>query len=122
MHELSIALGIVDAVTEEARRRALPPVKAVHLRLGPLSGVVGEALSSAFAMAVHDTSLADATLVIEDAPITVRCPRCCAVQPVVSMQDVRCAACGTSGGEVVTGRELMVVALEVENEPADAPG
>ena len=38
MHELSIAMGIVDAAMEESQRRGVQ-VSAVHLRLGALSGV-----------------------------------------------------------------------------------
>ena len=42
MHELSIALSIVDMAQEEAERRNVQ-VEAVHLELGALSGVVGGA-------------------------------------------------------------------------------
>ena len=42
MHELSIALSLLDLVAEEAGRRGVR-VAAVHLRLGPLSGVVRDA-------------------------------------------------------------------------------
>jgi Zn finger protein HypA/HybF involved in hydrogenase expression len=45
MHELSIALGIIDAACEEADRRGGARVVAVHLRLGKMAGVVQECLS-----------------------------------------------------------------------------
>jgi len=38
MHELSIAMGIVEAAVEEARQRNVQ-VSAVHLRLGALSAM-----------------------------------------------------------------------------------
>ena len=41
MHELSIALSILDLAAEEAERQG-GRVAAVHLKLGPLSGVVKE--------------------------------------------------------------------------------
>ena len=44
MHELSIALSIVEGVEAEAKARGIPRVVAVHLKHGPLSGVVKEAL------------------------------------------------------------------------------
>ena len=50
MHELSIALSLLDLVEEEAERRGVR-VAAVHVRLGPLSGVVRDALVSAFELA-----------------------------------------------------------------------
>ncbi len=48
MHELSIALSILDVAAEEAERQGNARVVAIHLRLGPLSGVVKGALLSAF--------------------------------------------------------------------------
>lgn len=38
MHELSIALSIVELAQAEARRQGATEVKAVHLKLGLLSG------------------------------------------------------------------------------------
>ena len=40
MHELSIALNILDIASKEAERNGGGVVQAVHIRLGPLSGVV----------------------------------------------------------------------------------
>ena len=40
MHELSIAMSILDVAEEEAERQGGARVVAVHLKLGPLSGVV----------------------------------------------------------------------------------
>jgi len=51
MHELSIAMSIVDLAQEEADRRGGVQIKAVHLRLGLLSGVVKDALLSSYEMA-----------------------------------------------------------------------
>ncbi|MFL6442932.1 MAG: hydrogenase maturation nickel metallochaperone HypA, partial [Candidatus Sulfotelmatobacter sp.] len=57
MHELSIAMGIVDAAMDEARQRGVQ-VSAVHLRLGALSGVVKDALLFCYEVACQDTPLA----------------------------------------------------------------
>ena len=47
MHELSIAMSLVEVATEEAHRLT-GRVTAVHLNLGLQSGVVKEALLSAY--------------------------------------------------------------------------
>ena len=47
MHELSIAMGILELTEEESEKRGGVHVDAIHVRLGPLSGVVKEALLSA---------------------------------------------------------------------------
>jgi hydrogenase nickel incorporation protein HypA/HybF len=66
MHELSIALSIIDGVTEEAGQHGGGAVRAVHLRLGRLSGVVREALLFAYDQACEGTLLEGSELRIEE--------------------------------------------------------
>jgi hydrogenase nickel incorporation protein HypA/HybF len=117
MHELSIALSILDIATQEAKRRGCLRISAIHVQLGPLAGVVKEALLSAFDLAREVSSAADARLVIDETPIVVYCKRCAAEQPIASIQDFCCPKCGTYSAHVVSGRELDIVALEID-EPA----
>ncbi len=114
MHELSIAMAIIDVAGEESARRGNAHVVAVHLRLGPLSGVVREALESAFELAREGSPLAEASLVIEETPIVLHCANCRADHPAVSVQNLCCAECGRPSTEVVRGRDLEVAALEIE--------
>ncbi len=113
MHELSIALSILDLAEEEGERRA-GRVAAVHLKLGPLSGVVKEALASAYEMAREGTALAETELRIEEMPIVIHCSACAADQTPASLYELRCPACGALSNEVVSGRELEVYALEID--------
>ena len=115
MHELSIALSLMDAAREEAARHGGARVAALHLRLGPLSGVLGQALRSAYDLAREATDLADAELMIEETAVTIYCPACCAEHPAVSAWEVRCSVCGSGAEKIVSGRELELVALELES-------
>jgi hydrogenase nickel incorporation protein HypA/HybF len=114
MHELSIAVSIVELAQEEADRRGGVRVDAVHLRLGPLAGVVKEALLGCYDMASAGTPMAGSRLIIEDVPIMVYCPQCQAPRLLSSMQRFCCPECNTPTGEIVQGKELEVVALEIE--------
>ncbi len=114
MHELSIALSILDMAAEEAQRHGGVRIRAVHLRLGPLAGVVKEALLSAFELAREAESFGDAALIIEDMPIVARCSSCNAERRVVAIDQLCCVECGTPTPDIVSGRELEVVALEIE--------
>ena len=67
MHELSIAMSIVDMAQEEAERRNVQ-VDAVHLDLGALSGVVKEALLFSYGVACDGTLLEGSRLVVTDIP------------------------------------------------------
>ena len=65
MHELSIALSLIDAVCEELPRLGAVTVKSVRVRVGPLSGVVPDALTFAFDIAAVETPIVGARLDIE---------------------------------------------------------
>ena len=114
MHELSIALSILDLAAEEAERQR-GRVAAVHLKLGPLCGVVKEALVSAYDLAREGTPLAGAELVVEEVPVVAYCPACAAERALASVRELCCPACGAPTPELVSGRELEVVALEIES-------
>jgi hydrogenase nickel incorporation protein HypA/HybF len=114
MHELSVALSIIEAVEEEAERHP-GRVEAIHLRLGPLAGVVKEALLSAWELASEGSTLAGVRLVVEDVPMVFYCPACQSNQTVASMQWLCCPRCDTPLSELVQGRELEVRALEMSD-------
>jgi hydrogenase nickel incorporation protein HypA/HybF len=113
MHELSIAMGIVEAALDEAQTRGVR-VSAVHLRLGALSGVVKDALLFSYEIACQDTALAGSRLVVEDVPVMVFCPQCKEKRTLPSVQSFCCPECGAPTRDVLQGKELEVFALEVE--------
>jgi hydrogenase nickel incorporation protein HypA/HybF len=113
MHELSIALSILDLADEEAKRRGGVRVLGIHLKLGPLSGVVKEALLSAYELARESSATPQAELVIDVVPVQAFCSTCQATRTIASVQHLCCPDCGTATPEVVSGRDLEVVALEI---------
>jgi hydrogenase nickel incorporation protein HypA/HybF len=68
MHELSIAVNIVDIACEEAVRQGNARVDAVYLNLGVHSGVVKEALLFSWDLACEGSRIAGAQLEIRDMP------------------------------------------------------
>ncbi|MFY9940271.1 MAG: hydrogenase maturation nickel metallochaperone HypA [Silvibacterium sp.] len=120
MHELSIAMSIIDMALDEAERRRVT-IDAVHLELGPLSGVVAEALRFSYEIACKGTSLEGSRLVIREVQIEVYCLACNAQKTLRSMQWFCCPDCGAPTSDVIHGRELVVSALEVGDERRTAP-
>jgi hydrogenase nickel incorporation protein HypA/HybF len=114
VHELSIALSIIDAAEEEVARQGGGSVFAVHLRLGPLSGVAKEALLFSYNLACEGTSLENSTLLIEDIPISIWCSQCEKECAPVSLQQLHCVQCGMPATKLVRGSELEVSALELQ--------
>jgi hydrogenase nickel incorporation protein HypA/HybF len=114
MHELSIAMSIVEMAEEEAQLRGNVHIQAVHLRLGLLSGVVKDALLSSYEMACQSTALEGSRLIIDEIPVEIYCSTCRTQRPVHSIQYFCCAECGTPSAEVTRGKELEVFALEIK--------
>ena len=106
-------MSLVDLAQEEAERLG-GRVCALHLRIGALSGVVAEALLASYEMASAQTPLEGSRLIIEDVPVVVYCPQCQAERELDSVQFFCCAECGTPTGQVERGRELELVAMEIE--------
>lgn len=100
---------------EEALRLGGRRVSALHLKLGPLSGVVKEALEFSYEIACQGTALEGSRLIIEDVPVVIYCSRCERDEVIESIQNLRCSGCGQPGAAVTQGRDLEVVALELED-------
>jgi hydrogenase nickel incorporation protein HypA/HybF len=115
VHELSIALSLVDAACEKAGALGDVRVDAVYVRLGALSGVVKDALSFCFEAASKGTAVEGARLEIEDVPVTVLCPQCAAERRIDGIQRLCCPVCDTPTPTILDGRELEFSALEVSD-------
>jgi len=113
MHELSIAMSIIEGAYREAMIRGGARVHAVHLKLGPLSGVVKEALMFSYELACEGTPLDGSELIIDEVPVVVYCPNCETDQTLDSIQRFCCPTCGTLTPNVVSGKELELVAIEI---------
>jgi hydrogenase nickel incorporation protein HypA/HybF len=117
MHELSIALSLVDAITSEAPRLGDGVrIIAVHVRIGALAAVVPEALQFSFDVAAADSMVSGARLVIERVPVAVRCDTCGKPRTLEAPQPLQCPVCGTPASAVLAGRELELVAVEVDDD------
>jgi hydrogenase nickel incorporation protein HypA/HybF len=114
VHELSIALSIIEGAEEEVLRQGGGRVCAVHLKLGPLSGVVREALLFSYELACEGTSLEGSSLIVEEIPIHIHCDGCGREGNPVSERQLHCVACGSPACHVVKGAELEFAALELE--------
>jgi len=113
MHELSIAVSMVERIIEESENRGGLRVEAVHLKLGVLSGVDKDALMFSYEVACEGTFLAGSTLVIDSVPLLIYCDSCGAEGAPESMQHIACPRCQRPSHKIVRGRELEVSALEL---------
>ncbi len=113
MHEMGIAIRIMDIVSASLPADPSLRVQSVRLRLGKLSAVVPASLRACFEQISDNTPLEGAELLIHDVPVRVACAACHALSPIERLPFV-CASCGSDDVQIVNGRELMVESIEVE--------
>jgi hydrogenase nickel incorporation protein HypA/HybF len=115
MHELSLAEAIAAIAEEHAGGRR---VAKVEVKVGHLRQVVPSALTFAFELVTHGTSIEGAELEIKDVPARVACRSCKADSRLVELP-FACPSCGSVDVDVRAGEELFVDALELfEGSPS----
>ena len=118
MHELSIAESVVRIAVENARGQR---VARVELRVGHLRQVVPSALEFAFELVAQGTEAEGAELALAEVPIVAHCRRCGAEEELAGFP-LMCPACGGTDLKLLRGEELLVDALELEDEMAVTNG
>jgi hydrogenase nickel incorporation protein HypA/HybF len=122
MHEMGIALQIIDIATA-----SIPPdmqsarVERVNLKIGRLAAVVADSLRFCFDIVSKDTPLAGAELAIEETPVVARC-KDCGAQWTISEPVFTCRACQSGALEILSGRELDIVSIEIAQEERHETG
>lgn len=114
MHELSIAVSLIDAADAKAVESGADRILRVFVRVGRLSGVVPDALLFAFDVAAESTRAAGAVLEIEHVPIVIYCSACDREREIVQANAFCCPICGLPSSDVRNGTELELTALEIE--------
>ena len=113
MHELSIAISMIEQIVLESECRGSLEVEVVHLRLGVFSGVDPNALLFSYQLASEGTPLQASRLEIESVPLLVFCPRCAKTQAPPSLYQLCCPDCLAPTPQIVSGREIEIASLEV---------
>jgi hydrogenase nickel incorporation protein HypA/HybF len=114
MHELSIALSILDIVESACRDNDCSRVERVRVRIGRAAGVMSDSLSFSFDAAKGGTVAAGAALEIDEVPVGGHCRDCAADFTVGEKYVFGCPKCGGVEFTVHSGHELEVVDLEVD--------
>jgi hydrogenase nickel incorporation protein HypA/HybF len=113
MHELGLAQDTLDCALQAAARQGAGRITGLRLRIGDLSGVVPEALYFALETILAGTPADGATIDIERVAAVCFCPDCKAEFPVEAFV-YTCPNCGRAGCDLVRGREMTLVSLEVD--------
>lgn len=113
MHEMSLAINIVELVSAKARAAGGQRITSVEIEAGKLSGVMVEALLFCFDAAAHNTPAEGAHLVVREVEgrgICLACGHAFALDSLLA----QCPQCEGYAVETVQGRELKVLSLTVD--------
>lgn len=113
VHEITVALSLLEGVQATALQQGIDRVSAVHIRVGALSGVVRDALLFSWDVATAETVAEGSTLRIEEIPLVVFCERCEGERAPRPGTGLVCPECGTPSPRILRGREMQLVAMEV---------
>ena len=113
MHELSLARAIVSIVQEHISDADSGYVARVNVRLGKSAGAVAGSLQLAFKALTAQGPLGRAALIIDEVPFCVHCLVC--GMDSENADGLRiCARCGKTDVEILSGIELEVSSIEME--------
>lgn len=111
MHEYSLVMSLIERVEQEAKQRSAKAIRRISIRVGELSGVEAELLTSAFEIARAGTACESSVLDVAREPARWACPSCEAT--LDTAKGLRCPTCDQAG-RLVAGGELLFEQMEIE--------
>ena len=113
MHEISIALSLLDIVEKQCREAGYHIIDSVRVKVGKASGILPEAFSFALDVAKKDTLARDAKFLIEWIPLGGLCTECGSEFSTEQSYILECPQCASPSFKINRGYEMEVVEMEV---------
>lgn len=114
MHEMSIALSIVDIAEKEFKKSGAAKITELELEIGLLAGIEYDALEFAMQMAVKNTVLEKAVLKLDKPAGLAKCNDC-GLEFEVKEMIFSCPDCKGYNNSLIRGKELRVKSLLVDD-------
>jgi len=113
MHEMSIAMNVVEIATETAVQNKAKKINRIELDVGALSGIVADALEFCFESACKGTMAENAELHLNIIQAEAKCESCGHEFKTREMVS-QCAKCKEMVFCINGGKELRVKAINVD--------
>jgi hydrogenase nickel incorporation protein HypA/HybF len=113
MHELTLAVNIVEIAEAEAKQAGADKVYDVEIEAGIFSGVDEEALETALSLASKDTILENSSFTIRKTTGTGICSSCGREFEMESLYSF-CGECHAPANRIVQGTDLRILAIKVD--------
>ncbi len=112
MHEMGIAMQVMDIVSQSLPRGEDLTVKSISLKVGKLTAVVPRSLRFCMEVVTKGTPAEGAELYFDEVPVRVLCEDCDERTEIAEPPFV-CGSCGSDRVAVISGREMIVESIEV---------
>ena len=104
MHEVSIALGMVDELTRIARENNAKKITLIKLKIGKMSGIVIDSLKFAFdAIKLEHPIMTSAEIIINEIPLIYECNECNTKFETEDIYFPECTNCKSYNLMVISG-------------------
>lgn len=110
MHELSIAMSIVDLAAEQAAKHNAWAIEEIELDIGCLSGIEMDSFDFAWKQAIRRTILENAIRKVNRIEGKAHCLECGCFFTIQHLYD-SCPDCNSHFMEIISGKELKVKSL-----------
>jgi hydrogenase nickel incorporation protein HypA/HybF len=114
MHEMGIACQIIDIAQASIPKHLVhKKVEQINIKIGKLAAVVPESLRFCFDIAAGETNFAGTILNIEYVDVVAKCLDC-GFRWTVEGPVFTCSQCKSGSLDVISGRELDIISIDIE--------
>ncbi len=115
MHEVAIAMGMVEELKRIARENNAKRITGVNLRIGKMSGIVTDSLKFAFdAVKLEHPILLSAEVTIKEIPLIYECNDCRKSFDTDDFHFPTCPECDSYDLKLISGEEQDIENVELE--------
>jgi len=113
MHEVSLVRDMLGQVRQTIQEYSVDRVTAIHLEIGPLSGVDACLVEQAFCSLIRDTEFEDTQLLVQQPPLMAVCLDCQRSLEVLDFKFI-CPECHSRRVQVISGDQMRLVDITAE--------
>ena len=113
MHEASIAISLIETVSDLCQQEGYNSIESVRLKVGRAAGVLPDALLFAFDVVKAGTLASQAELIIEYVALGGFCSECGSQFESEERYIFSCPDCKSNAIKITRGDEMQIVDMEV---------
>ncbi len=113
MHEMTIAMNIVDIVCQKANDESAQKINSIDLEIGTLSGILLDSLKFCFEAASKNTLVEGAQFNIITIEAEAHC-KLCDTNFRIESDFSPCSKCNNFNFEILHGKELSIKSFNID--------